>query len=92
MYFAGLVCIVMLFTDTLDRRKRAPFDWARANPFGALKMLLDNRISATLAACVLLSNVGGALHVHIFTGVCHESVLFMLHLWFVFARQVGPRL
>ena len=59
MYGSGLVMILLAFTDTLDRGKRAPFSWGRANPFGAMWMLLDNRISMTLAIIVLLSNASG---------------------------------
>ena len=58
-YLVGLVTIICMMTETLEVSKRAKFSWAKANPFGAMSMLCDNRIAATLACCVFLSNVAG---------------------------------
>ena len=58
-YLVGLVTIICIMTETLEVSKRARFSWAKANPFGAMSMLCDNRIAATLASCVFLSNAAG---------------------------------
>jgi hypothetical protein len=46
-------------TETLAVSERAAFSWGKANPFGAMSMLCENRIAATLACVVFLSNAAG---------------------------------
>jgi hypothetical protein len=42
----------LCFRETLAPGLRAPWSWARASPLGAMWMLADNRVAATLAAMV----------------------------------------
>jgi hypothetical protein len=89
-YLVGLVTILCLMTETLEQEKRATFSWAKANPFGAMAMLLDNRIATTLASCVLLSNMAGGagtvLPLYLAQTLGYDSVQTG---WFTASGQAG---
>jgi MFS transporter, DHA1 family, tetracycline resistance protein len=57
----------VVLRESLPRARRAAFSWARANPFGALGILVETKGLAGLAAIMVLANIGlsafGSLYV-----------------------------
>ncbi|HZC17322.1 MAG TPA: MFS transporter [Caulobacteraceae bacterium] len=57
----------VVLKESLPPSRRAAFSWARANPFGALMILVETRGLTGLAAMMMLANIGlaafGSLYV-----------------------------
>ena len=57
----------VVLKESLPRSRRAPFSWARANPFGALWILVETKGLMGLAGVMVLANIGlaafGSLYV-----------------------------
>jgi DHA1 family tetracycline resistance protein-like MFS transporter len=64
-YGAAILCLLnaiygyFLLPESLDKEHRRPFDWRRANPFGALKFLTEHPEIGGLAVSFFLIYLGG---------------------------------
>jgi DHA1 family tetracycline resistance protein-like MFS transporter len=63
-YAAAVLCLLnfaygyFVLPESLDKEHRRPFDWKKANPFGALKFLRRSHGIAGLAVCFFLVYMG----------------------------------
>ncbi|WP_426791700.1 TCR/Tet family MFS transporter [Sphingobacterium sp. WOUb80] len=63
-YVASVLCLLnflygyFILPESLDRTKRRPFEWKRANPIGSLKLLAKHPEISSLAVALILVYIG----------------------------------